>query len=201
MKGKAQTAPRCAPNSGCQCPGPLAIVVSRLTDQKGIDLLPQVLPDFIAAGGGLVVLGSGDPALEGAMRGLEQRFPGRVAVRIGYDEALSHRMFAGADAVLVPSRFEPCGLTQMYGLRYGTCRWWRRGGAWRIRSSCQPAALAAGVATGVQFHPTDAVAFGQALRQLVALHADPPSSGRGCRRTRWPSGRLGNQRRRLCRTL
>ena len=108
------------------------------------------------------------------MRGLEQRFPGRVAVRIGYDEGLSHRLFSGADAVLVPSRFEPCGLTQMYGLRYGTVPVVALvGGLADTVIHASPAALAAGVATGVQFHPTDAVAFGQALRQLVALYADP----------------------------
>jgi starch synthase len=159
---------------GLEVPGPLAIVVSRLTDQKGIDLIPAVIPEFIEAGGGLAVLGSGDPALEGAMRGLEARFPGRVGVRIGYDEALSHRMFAGADAVLVPSRFEPCGLTQMYGLRYGTLPVVAAtGGLADTVIGATPATLAAGVATGIVFHPTDALALRLALRQLVALKADP----------------------------
>jgi starch synthase len=174
MQGKAANrAALCAAFGMAEPAGPLAIVVSRLTDQKGIDLLPAVVPDFIAAGGALIVLGSGDPALEGAMRGLEARFPGKVAVRIGYDEALSHQLFAGADAVLVPSRFEPCGLTQMYGLRYGTVPVVASvGGLADTVIHASPAALAAGVATGVQFHPTDAVAFAQALRQLGALYAD-----------------------------
>src|SRR5690606_12288492 len=119
-KGKAAARAALCAGFGLEVSGPLAIVVSRLTDQKGIDLLPEVVPDFIRAGGGLIVLGSGDPGLEAAVLGLQAQFPGRVAVRIGYDEALSHRLFQGADAVLVPSRFEPCGLTQMYGLRYGT---------------------------------------------------------------------------------
>src|SRR5690606_28027388 len=84
LKGKeAARAALCAA-FGLEVPGPLAIVVSRLTDQKGIDLLPAVVPDFVAAGGGLVVLGSGDPGLEAAMKDLAARFPGRVAVRIGY---------------------------------------------------------------------------------------------------------------------
>ena len=174
MKGKAANRAALCKEFGLDVPdGPLAIVVSRLTDQKGIDLLPAVIPDFIAAGGALAVLGSGDPALEGAMRGLEARFPGRVAVRIGYDEALSHRLFAGADAVLVPSRFEPCGLTQMYGLRYGTVPVVAAvGGLADTVIHASPAALTAGVATGVTFHPTDAIAFGQALRQLSVLYAD-----------------------------
>ena len=159
---------------GLDVPGPLAIVVSRLTDQKGIDLLPAVIPEFIEAGGGLLVLGSGDPVLEGAMQTLAERYPGRVAVRIGYDEALSHRMFAGGDAVLVPSRFEPCGLTQMYGLRYGTLPVVAAvGGLADTVITANPAGLAAGVATGLTFHPTDAAAFAQALRQLLTLHADP----------------------------
>ena len=172
-KGKAAARMALCDEFGLEVPGPLAILVSRLTDQKGIDLIPAVLPDFIAAGGGLVVLGSGDPALEAAMRDLAQRFPGRVGVRIGYDEALSRRMFAGGDAVLVPSRFEPCGLTQMYGLRFGTLPVVAAtGGLADTVVTANPAALAAGVATGITFHPTDATAFGQALRRLVALHAD-----------------------------
>lgn len=173
MAGKARARAVIAQEFGVDVPGPLAIVVSRLTDQKGIDLLPTVIPEFVAQGGGLIVLGSGDPGMEGAMRSLAARHPGRVAVRIGYDEGLSHRLFAGADAVLVPSRFEPCGLTQMYGLRYGTLPVVAAvGGLADTVISASPAALAAGVATGIAFHPTDALAFGQALQGLLALYAD-----------------------------
>lgn len=173
LKGKAAARAALCAGFGLEVPGPLAIVVSRLTDQKGIDLLPEAVPDFVRAGGGLIVLGSGDPALEAAMLGLQAQFPGRVAVRIGYDEALSHRLFQGADAVLVPSRFEPCGLTQMYGLRYGTLPVVAAtGGLADTVIGATPASLAAGVATGFVFHPTDALAFGQALRQLAALYAD-----------------------------
>ncbi len=158
---------------GLTVPGPLAILVSRLTDQKGIDLLAATIPGFVVDGGGLLVLGSGDPGLEAAVKALEAQHPGRVAVRIGYDEALSHRMFAGGDAVLVPSRFEPCGLTQMYGLRYGTLPVVSAvGGLADTVIHASPAAMAAGVATGIVFHPVDALAFGQALRQLVLLHED-----------------------------
>ncbi|MDO9638729.1 MAG: glycogen synthase GlgA [Pseudotabrizicola sp.] len=159
---------------GVDVPGPLAIVVSRLTHQKGIDLLPQVVPDFVAAGGGLVVLGTGDPEMEDAMRWLADAHPGRVAVKIGYDEELSHLLFSGADAVLVPSRFEPCGLTQMYGLRYGTLPVVAAtGGLADTVIGASPATLAAGVATGVVFQPTDALAFGQALTKLVEIYAQP----------------------------
>jgi starch synthase len=174
MAGKAAARARICEEFGLDVPGPLAIVVSRLTDQKGIDLLPEVVPDFVLGGGGLIVLGSGDPALEGAVRNLADRFPGRVAVRIGYDEGLSHRLFAGADAVLVPSRFEPCGLTQMYGLRYGTLPVVSLvGGLADTVIGASPATLAAGVATGVTFHPVDALALGRAMDQLLGLHRQP----------------------------
>jgi starch synthase len=173
MQGKAAARAALCEEFGLQVEGPLAIVVSRLTDQKGIDLLPAVIPDFVRAGGGLVVLGSGDPGLEGAVHALAAAHRGRVAVRIGYDESLSHRMFAGGDAVLVPSRFEPCGLTQMYGLRYGTIPVVAAvGGLADTVIHASPAALAAGVATGITFYPTDAMAFGVALRRLLELHAD-----------------------------
>lgn len=174
MAGKAAARARICEEFGLDVPGPLAIVVSRLTDQKGIDLLPEVVPDFVLGGGGMIVLGSGDPKLEGAVRGLADRFPGRVAVRIGYDEGLSHRLFAGADAVLVPSRFEPCGLTQMYGLRYGTLPVVSLvGGLADTVIGASPATLAAGVATGVTFHPVDALAFGRAMDQLLTLYRQP----------------------------
>ncbi|MBL9048897.1 MAG: glycogen synthase GlgA [Tabrizicola sp.] len=174
MAGKATARARICAEFGLDVPGPLAIVVSRLTDQKGIDLLPAVVPDFVLGGGGLIVLGSGDPGMEGAMRNLAARFPGRVAVRIGYDEALSQRLFAGADAVLVPSRFEPCGLTQMYGLRYGTLPVVSMvGGLADTVIGVNPATLAAGAATGFSFHPVDALAFSRALGQLVECHRQP----------------------------
>ena len=174
MAGKAAARAVLCEEFGLEVPGPLAIVVSRLTDQKGIDLLPAVIPDFVHRGGGLVVLGSGDPALEGQVRVLAARFPGRVAVKIGYDEVLSHRLFAGADAVLVPSRFEPCGLTQMYGLRYGTLPVVSLvGGLADTVIGVSPATLAVGAATGVTFHPVDAMALGRALAQLLDLYAQP----------------------------
>ncbi len=172
--GKAKARAALCEEFGLTVPGPLAILVSRMTDQKGIDLLASTIPQFVVDGGGLLVLGSGDPALEAAVKGLEARHPGRVAVRIGYDEALSHRLFAGGDAVLVPSRFEPCGLTQMYGLRFGTVPVVSAvGGLADTVIHASPAAMTAGVATGIVFHPVDAMALGQALRQLVQLYADP----------------------------
>jgi starch synthase len=176
MAGKARNrAALCAEFGLEEVPGPLAILVSRLTHQKGIDLVPEAVEGFLAAGGGLAVLGTGDDWAEAALRGLAARYPGRVGLRIGYDEGLSHRMFAGGDAVLVPSRFEPCGLTQMYGLRYGCVPVVAAvGGLADSVIGASPASLAAAAATGVVFHPVDVLAFAQALRKLVALHADKP---------------------------
>lgn len=94
-------------------------MVTRLTHQKGVDLLLEKLPTFIESGGAVIVLGSGDPGYEYALGELVARYPGSVGLHIGYDERLSHRLYAGADLVLVPSRFEPCGLTQLIGARYG----------------------------------------------------------------------------------
>ncbi|MBU2359068.1 MAG: glycogen synthase GlgA [Alphaproteobacteria bacterium] len=153
--------------------GPLGIVVSRLTDQKGIDLIVATAADFVAQGGGLAILGSGEPYLEEALMDLVKAHPGKIGLRIGYDEALAHRMFAGGDAVLVPSRFEPCGLTQLYGLRYGCVPVVAlTGGLADTVIDANPMARMANVATGVQFHPVDALAFGQALRTVVELHRD-----------------------------
>jgi starch synthase len=130
----------------------LITVVSRLTSQKGLDLVLAALPEMLAAGAQLAVQGTGEPALEAAFRMAEQAHPGRVQVFIGYDEARAHRLIAGADAIAVPSRFEPCGLTQMYGLRYGTLPIVRRvGGLADTVTDASPQNLAGGTATGFTF--------------------------------------------------
>ena len=153
--------------------GPLCVLVSRLTEQKGIDLLLAALPELLDRGGQLALLGSGAPELEVALLEAAATHP-NLAVRIGYDEALSHQMMAGGDAILVPSRFEPCGLTQLYGLRYGTVPLVAlTGGLADTVINASPAALARGVATGVQFHPTTVQALGHALRHLCDLYARP----------------------------
>ena len=99
---------------------PLFAVVSRLTAQKGIDLVLDVLPGLVKAGGQLVVLGQGAPELQAALADAAQRHPKQVAVTLGFDEGLAHLIEAGADAFVMPSRFEPCGLNQMYSQAYGT---------------------------------------------------------------------------------
>ncbi|SFJ07316.1 glycogen synthase GlgA [Celeribacter neptunius] len=153
--------------------GPLAVVISRLTGQKGFDLLLEALPEFLEQGGQLALLGSGEGYFESAFRDAALKSP-HVAVRIGYDEAFARRLIEGGDAILVPSRFEPCGLTQLYGLRFGTLPVVSlTGGLADTVIHANPAALSAGVATGLQFYPTTARALSQALTRLCELYRKP----------------------------
>lgn len=99
--------------------GPLFAVISRMVQQKGVDLICEAAPQIIAAGGQLALIGRGDPAIERTIARLPRRFPGRVVAHIGFEEGLARRMFAGADFLLMPSRYEPCGLSQMYAQAYG----------------------------------------------------------------------------------
>ncbi|WP_240530088.1 glycogen synthase GlgA [Novosphingobium sp. PC22D] len=154
--------------------GPLFIVISRLTWQKGMDVLLECLDHLVGIGGRLALLGSGDAAIEEGFHEAAARYPGRVAVRIGYDEELSHRMQGGGDAILVPSRFEPCGLTQLYGLAYGCVPVVARtGGLADTVIDANPAALMAGVATGVQHEPVGYHTLSSALSRTVALFSRP----------------------------
>ncbi|MBL4810950.1 MAG: glycogen synthase GlgA [Rhodobacteraceae bacterium] len=149
--------------------GPLCVVITRLTSQKGLDMLLDAVPALTARGGQLALLGSGDPALEAAFTKLAETNP-NVSVTIGYDEPFSHRLMAGGDAILVPSRFEPCGLTQLYGLRYGTVPVVAlTGGLADTVINASPAALASGCATGIQFYPVAFEPFERALIQLCDL--------------------------------
>ena len=146
-------------------------VVSRLSEQKGLDILLEALPTLLSRDGQLILLGSGDSWLENEFRKIPHA---NVSVFIGYDEKLSHRMIAGADAILVPSRFEPCGLTQLYGLRYGTLPVVSStGGLADTVVSASPAAIASQVATGIQFNPITPLALSQALTKLCDLYEQP----------------------------
>jgi starch synthase len=152
---------------------PLFCVVSRLTDQKGLDLLARALPTLLAHGGQLALLGSGNPDLEDAYRAAARARPDRVGVVMGYDEPLSHQLQAGADAIIIPSRFEPCGLTQLYGLRYGTLPVVSRvGGLADTVIDANEAAVRDEVATGFQFAPVTAEALGFAIERACELYAD-----------------------------
>jgi starch synthase len=152
---------------------PLFGVVSRLTSQKGLDLLLACLPDLVARGGKLALLGTGEPALEQGFAALAEAFPRQVGCVIGYDETLAHLIQAGVDFLVVPSRFEPCGLTQLYALRYGAAPLVARvGGLADTVIDANEAALAAGVATGVQFYPPDIGALAYAIGRAFDLYAD-----------------------------
>ncbi|HYN58046.1 MAG TPA: glycogen synthase GlgA [Rubrivivax sp.] len=152
---------------------PLLGVVSRLTSQKGMDLVLAVLPEIVRMGGQLVVQGTGEAALESAMRAAAVAHPGRVGVLLGYDEIGAHRLVAGADMILVPSRFEPCGLTQMYGLRYGTVPIVRRVGGLadtvRDTGGAEPAAGD----NGFVFDSAHPQALEGAISRAVALFRQP----------------------------
>ena len=156
--------------------GPLFAVVSRLTWQKGIDLLVNCIDMMVEAGAQLAVLGSGEAELENAVRGAAIRHPGRVGLVTGYNERLSHLVQGGADVMMVPSRFEPCGLTQLYALRYGCIPLVSRvGGLNDTVIDANVAALQAEVATGVQFAPPDEAALANAIRRTLELYADEKS--------------------------
>jgi len=121
IAGKAANqAALCAELALDEGPGPLVVSVSRFDHQKGIDMVAEVTPLIVGAPARLALLGSGDRHTEAVLAELAERFGGRVAFRQGYDAALAHRMFAAGDLALIPSRFEPCGLTQMQAMRYGT---------------------------------------------------------------------------------
>lgn len=160
--------------------GLLAVVVTRLTHQKGVDLLLETLPEFVRSGGAAAVLGSGDPGYEEGLRHLATRYPESVGLRIGYDEALSHRMFAGGDLVLVPSRFEPCGLTQLYGLRYGALPVVASTGGLRdtvtdAGNEAFPHPAATGFVFGEPPGGIDAAGLQDALARAQRLYADQDS--------------------------
>jgi starch synthase len=152
-------------------PGPLIGMVTRVAEQKGIDLVLTVLPDLLALGCQLVLLGSGDPTLEQALADAMERYRGRVAVRIGYDPKLARRIYAGSDCFLMPSRYEPCGLGQLISLRYGTVpivRW--TGG---LVDTVQEFNPAAGSGTGFGFGPFSAEAMVEAVRRAVMVYGQP----------------------------
>lgn len=151
-------------------------VVSRMTTQKGLDMLVDLLDEMAADGTQLALLGAGDPDLEHAFVAAAEWNLGSVGCVIGYDEALAHLIEAGSDAFLAPSRFEPCGLTQLYALRYGSVPVVSRvGGLADSVIDANEAALSAGVATGIQFWPATPEALQSALHRLMALWRDKPS--------------------------
>ncbi|WP_374661991.1 glycogen synthase GlgA [Inhella sp.] len=152
--------------------GPLFAVVSRLTEQKGLPLVLDALPELLDQGGQLVVLGQGEEAPRMAFAA--QTYTGQVALAQAFDEALAHRIYAGADVVLMPSRFEPCGLSQLYGLKYGTLPLVRRvGGLADTVVDCTLEDLEADRATGFVFERFETADYRRALERAFTLWRKP----------------------------
>ena len=153
---------------------PLFGLVSRLTEQKGLDLVLAIIPVMLENGAQLAVQGSGDPALEAAFSAAAAQYPGQVAVRLGYDETFAHQMMAGSDAMLVPSRFEPCGLTQLYALRYGTVPVVRHvGGLIDTVVDSNADTLLRDDATGFVFGPATDEALAEAIVRATQTYGQP----------------------------
>jgi len=147
---------------------PLVGLISRMVDQKGFDLLAGLAEDLPRLDASFVLLGTGERRYEDLWRSLAARHPERVAVRIGFDEALAHRIEAGADLFLMPSRFEPCGLNQMYSLRYGTVPVVRATGG--LADTVQDVDTATGEGTGFAFREASGAALIGALRRALDLY-------------------------------
>ena len=149
-------------------------VVSRLSEQKGLHLLPDVLDDLVARGGQLVVQGTGDAALVQALQAAAVRHPGQVGLHLAYDEPTAHCIVAGADVLLVPSRYEPCGLTQLYAMGYGTLPLVHAvGGLADTVTDASLENLDDGSASGFVFHEFSSAALARALRRAFALQRRP----------------------------
>jgi starch synthase len=159
--------------------GPVFSAVTRLTWQKGMDMLADTADEIIHNGGKLIVFGKGDRGIEDALRATAARFPGRMAVHVGYDEPTAHLIHGGSDAIVQPSRFEPCGLTQLYALRYGCVPVVSRtGGLSETIIDANDAAVSARVATGFQFHPVNTDGLRLALRRALDTYSDTRSWAR-----------------------
>jgi starch synthase len=152
---------------------PLLGFVGRLVEQKGLELMLPALANVLESPAQLVFLGRGEHRYELALQALAARHPGQMAVALAYDEALAHRIEAGADIFLMPSLFEPCGLNQLYSLRYGTLPVVREvGGLADTVVHVTEKTLQSGTATGFVFRQPESEAFLRAVRQAIGLWAD-----------------------------
>ena len=147
----------------------LLAMVSRLDSQKGFEIALPVFPGWLDSGGQLVVLGTGDPAIGHALATIEHRWRGRASVRLRFDSGYSSRIYGGADAILIPSKYEPCGLTQMIAMRYGAVPIARRTGG--LADTITDAGDPAG--TGVLFDGYDGGSLVHALERAVRVYAQP----------------------------
>ena len=174
LEGKAVCAAGLREELGLRAPArraPLCAVVSRLAHQKGPDLVAETVPAIVEAGGQFVLLGSGDEPYERRFAELQRAYPGAVAVGQGFNRGLAHRIYAGADVFLMPSRYEPCGLGQLIALRYGTIPVVRRTGG--LADTVREHTADPGQGTGFTFEAPTPEACGAAVARAIATHADP----------------------------
>jgi starch synthase len=163
---------------------PLMGMISRLVDQKGLDILVEILPELLKDKLQLVLLGAGQPHYHQRLRRLARRFPDKLGVELGFNEKLARLIEAGADVFLMPSRFEPCGLNQLYSLRYGTVPIVRRtGGLADSIVAATARTLAQGKATGFMFTPYEGRALMAAIRRALRLYRTDPEGWRRLVRT------------------
>jgi starch synthase len=185
--------------------GAILSVISRLTWQKGIDLLAPVVPGIVDRGARLIVIGEGDPAIVYGLAEQARQHSGNVVIHLGFSEEAAHILHAGSDIVMQPSRFEPCGLTQLYALRYGAVPIVARtGGLAETVIDANEAAMAAGVATGFQFHPGSVEDLYQAIDRALTIYDNPQSWRRlqtQAMRTDFGWGRSADRYSRLYRQL
>ena len=153
---------------------PLIGFVSRLAHQKMADVIRDAIPSIVESGAQFVLVGEGDPALEAAFEELGRQYPSKVAIHIGYQEALAHRLQAGVDILLAPARFEPCGLTQLYASRYGTIPLVRRtGGLADTVTDATAATLSDRTATGLVFEDENLPGLLQVIDRALTLYREP----------------------------
>jgi len=150
---------------------PLFGSINRLVEQKGVEIQIAALQEMLGTDMQFVQLGSGDERFEQGYRELARRFPSKVAVRIGHDQGLSHRVEAGCDFFVLPSRFEPCGLNQMYSLRYGTVPIVRATGG--LDDTVVDIKENTANANGIKFNQYSSAALSKAIRKALALYAEP----------------------------
>lgn len=149
---------------------PLMGIISRLADQKGFDLVAQVLPELMARDLPVVILGTGDEKYHRWLAEVAPKYPGKLGVKIAFDNALAHLIEAGADIFLMPSRYEPCGLNQLYSLKYGTVPVVRATGG--LADTVAPVDVKTGTGTGFLFREYSAEAFIRAINEAVAAYRD-----------------------------
>lgn len=161
-----------SPTLGTQAP--IVASMSRLTDQKMADMVAAAVPAIVEAGAQLVLIGEGDQSIETEFARLAAKYPGQVSVFIGYDEAMAHRILGGADMLLAPARFEPCGLTAMYGSLYGTPPIGRRtGGLSHTICDASPLAIRDATATGILFDDVSVDGLLEGVYRALALYRRP----------------------------